>query len=113
MDSQRHSGQRLADVLRLGQCLEKVASGHVEDIETARVGRVDHPHRGHAVRGGRAEPPYSLEAVRVRVVHGEPEAKVLRIPAHLGTSLDTTVSADRDEAALDSSYEPERESKVI
>src|SRR5256885_1834331 len=60
MDSQRHSGQRLADVLRLGQWLEEVASGHVEDIEAARVGRVNFFFLGRGGRGGPALSPYSL-----------------------------------------------------
>src|SRR5439155_26575954 len=100
VDPKGNPGQSLADVFGLGQSLEEVASGHVQYVETTRMGRVDHSDRGHAMRCWRAESPDPLEAGRVLVVHGKPEAEVLRIRAHLGTSLDAAMPSDRHETAL-------------
>src|SRR5439155_2801332 len=106
VDPKGNPGQRLADIVRLWQGLEEVASGHVQYVEAVRMGRVNHPDCGHAVRCWRAEPPYSLEAGRVLVVHGKSESEVLRVRAHLGTSLDAAMPSDRHETALGPSDDP-------
>ena len=76
------------------------------------MGRVDHSDRGHAMCSRRAKSPDSLEAGRVLVVHGKPESEVLRVRAHLGTSLDAAVPSDRHEAAFGPSNDPTREAEV-
>src|SRR5438132_531847 len=81
-------------------------------VGTARVGRVDHSDRGHAMRCRRAESPYSLEAGRVLVVHRKPESEVLRVRAHLGTSLDAAMPSDRHETAFGPSDDPACEAEV-
>src|SRR5439155_266747 len=61
VDPERHAAQGLADVLRLRQRLEEIASRHVEDVEVPGMGRIDHPDGGHAVCRRRAESPEALE----------------------------------------------------
>src|SRR5207247_3646288 len=60
----------------------------------------------------RPKSPDSPYAGGVVVVHRRPESEVLRIRAHLGTSLDAALPSDRHEAAFGPSNDPTREAEV-
>src|SRR5439155_1627388 len=77
--------------------------------------KISHSARASPIRRpGTSGEKYTRRSVEVcvPVVHGKPEAEVLRIRAHLGTSLDAAMPSDRHETALGPSDNPACEAEV-